>query len=459
MEWIFNIESAAEAMGGVFENCSGDTIITNVSTDSRAIAEGDLFFALQGEKFDGHQFVGGAVEQGAVCCVVKKGEPIPNGLPCILVDDTSAALRDFAEGYRERFRIPVIGITGSVGKTSTKEMIASVLTQSYRTHMTKGNFNNEIGLPLTVFKLMREDEMMVLEMGMSAFGEISRLTKIAKPDTAVITNIGVSHIEHLGSREGIRQAKFEILEGLSMDGAVILNGDDDLLWAAGGDIEYETLYYGIENENADLVAYNIRTYSDSSTFSCRIDGEEFNFVVDVPGIHHIYNALAAILVGLRYNVAIDDIQKGVRAFAPTGLRQTVIDLPDYKIIRDCYNASPASMKSGLSVLALMPTQGRRIACLADMLELGEISKSAHEQVGALVVENQVDCLIAVGKDAKYIADGAKKAGMKEKNIHYFEHRKELIEQLGSILKKNDVILIKGSRGMKMEVVADAIAEL
>ncbi|MBQ4145379.1 MAG: UDP-N-acetylmuramoyl-tripeptide--D-alanyl-D-alanine ligase [Clostridia bacterium] len=459
MEWIFNIESAAEAMGGVIENCSGDTIISNVSTDTRTIAEGDLFFALQGEKFDAHQFVNGAVEQGAVCCVVKKGEPVPNGLPYIVVDDTQAALRDFAKAYRERFRIPVVGITGSVGKTSTKEMIASVLAQSFRTHTTKGNFNNEIGLPLTVFKLMREDEMMVLEMGMSAFGEISRLTQIAKPDTAVITNIGVSHIEHLGSREGIKQAKFEILEGLSMDGAVILNADDDLLWEAGGEIDFETLYYGIENDNADLLAYNIRTYSDSSTFSCKIDGEEFNFVVEVPGIHHIYNALAAILVGLRYNVAIEDIQKGVRSFAPSGLRQTVIELPDYKIIRDCYNASPASMKSGLSVLALMPTQGRRVACLADMLELGEISKTAHEQVGEFVVENGVDCLIAVGKEAKYIAMGAQKAGMNEDNIYVFEDKTALLGQLGRILKKNDVILVKGSRGMKMEQVADAIAEL
>ncbi len=459
MEAIFSVSRAAAAVHGEYRNCDGSILISSVSTDTRTIEAGALYIALAGERFDGHKFVGTAIENGAVCCVVKEGEAVPNGMPVIRVADTQAALRDLAAAYREAFSIPVVGITGSVGKTSTKEMIASVLKQGFQTHMTQGNFNNEIGLPLTVFGLEKSHEMMVLEMGMSNFGEIARLTRIAKPDTAVITNIGVSHIEHLGSREGIKQAKFEILEGLQMDGTVILNGDDDLLWGARGEMEYETLYYGIENPNCDLVAYGIESYSDSSTFFCRIDGVEYPFVVSVPGMHHVYNALAAILVGLRYNVPVEDIQKGVRQFAPSGLRQTVIELPNYRIIRDCYNASPDSMRSGLSVLTLMETDGRRVACLADMLELGNVSESAHREVGKLVAEYQVDCLWTIGKEAHFIAEGAKDAGMNPESIYEFENNQTLSEQLPNLLKKDDVILVKGSRGMRLEEIADAIAAL
>lgn len=459
MEWIFNVAQAAEIMNGVQKDCSGDELIRSVSTDTRTIQTGALFFALQGERFDGHKFTAAAVESGAVCCVVSQNEEVDPGLPVIEVENTLTAMQDLAAGYRARFHIPVIGITGSVGKTSTKEMIASVLKQRYRTHMTKGNFNNEIGLPLTTFDLMKEDEMMVLEMGMSHFGEISRLTRIAKPDTAVITNIGVSHMEHLGSREGIKKAKFEILEGLQMDGTVILNGDDDLLWDARGEVEFETLYYGIQNKGCDLNAYDIRTYSDSSEFTCKIDGEEYKFVIGVPGVHHIYNALAAILTGLRYNVEIEEIQKGIRLFQPSGLRQTIIELPDYRVIRDCYNASPASMQSGLSVLALTNTEGRRVACLGDMLELGEISEAAHREVGRLAAKYGVDCLLTVGENAHFIARGAEEAGMNPADIHEFDDNESLCSRLPQLLKKNDVILVKGSRGMRLEEIADAIADL
>lgn len=459
MEWILNISCAANAMNGEICGCDGDELIRSVSTDTRTIKDGAVFFALQGDRFDGHKFVPAAVEGGAVCCVVNKEEGPFNGFPVIAVEDTHKALRDLAAFYRMNFQIPVVGITGSVGKTSTKEMIASVLRRSYKTHMTQGNFNNEIGLPLTVFDLMKEDEIMVLEMGMSSRGEIANLTRIARPDTAVITNIGLSHIEHLGSREGIKKAKFEILEGLPMDGTVILNGDDDLLWSARGEINFETLYYGIRNKNCDLTAYDVRTYSDGSEFTCKIDGEPYKFFVSAPGEHHIYNALAAILTGLKYDVEIDDIRKGIRSFVPSGLRQNFVELPNYKIIRDCYNASPASMKSGLEVLSLAQVKGRRVACLADMLELGDISPEAHRSVGRLVVDYGVDCLITVGKDAHYIAQGAEEEGMNPADIYEFDNNEELIERLPDLLKKNDVILVKGSRGMRMEEIADAIAEL
>ncbi len=459
MEAMITIRQAAEAMSGSYRHCDGEIRITSVSTDTRTIGAGALFFALRGEQFDGHKFVQNAMDAGAICCVVAEDGEIPAEIPAIIVKDTQIALGHLAAAYRERFSIPVIGITGSVGKTSTKEMIASVLMQEYETHITKGNFNNEIGLPLTVFQLDKKHEMMVLEMGMSHFGEISRLTRIAKPELAVITNIGVSHIENLGSREGILKAKLEILEGLQMDGTVVLNGDDELLWGARGELDCETLYYGIENPNCDLVAKNICTYSDSSTFTCKIEGTEYEFLIRVPGIHHVYNALAAILVGLRHRVSIENIRKGIRAFVPSGLRQTLLTLPNLQVIRDCYNASPDSMRSGLSVLKLTETKGRRVACLGDMLELGAISDSAHEEVGRQVKEDGVDVLITVGKGAHKIAQGARLAGLDSSNIYEFENNQELCRELSRILQKDDLVLVKGSRGMRLEEVVDAMVKL
>lgn len=459
MEAILTIGQAAEAMSGVVVGCDGDTVIRSVSTDTRTIQEGALFFALRGEQFDGHKFVPNAVAGGAICCVVDENGEIPRGTPMIVVQDTQLALGALAKAYRKQFSIPVVGITGSVGKTSTKEMIASVLRQTYETHCTAGNFNNEIGLPLTVFQLAEHHRTMVLEMGMSHFGEISRLTRIAQPDLAVITNIGVSHIENLGSREGILKAKLEILEGLQMDGVAVLNGDDSLLWGVKGELDCETLYYGIENNGCDLVARNVVAYSDSTTFTCKIDGKEIDFLVRVPGIHHVYNALAAILVGLQNGVTVDAIKKGVRDFVPTGLRQTLIELPQYKVIRDCYNASPDSMRSGLSVLKLTETEGRRVACLGDMLELGSISETAHKEVGQLVFKMGIHCLITVGEAARSIARGAMEAGMAPEAIYSFDNNQALCEKLPELLKPEDVILVKGSRGMHLEEVVDAMVKL
>ncbi len=459
MEEILTIRQAAEAMGGTCCGCDEDRVISSVSTDTRTIQQGALFFALRGDQFDGHKFVQIAMENGAICCVVAKDSQVPEEMPVIVVEDTQLALGHLAAAYRRRFSIPVIGITGSVGKTSTKEMIASVLKQSYQTHMTQGNFNNEIGLPLTVFQLEQSHETMVLEMGMSHFGEISRLTKIAGPELAVITNIGVSHIENLGSREGILKAKLEILEGLQMDGTVVLNGDDTLLWDARGEMDCETLYYGIENPNCDLIARDICTYSDSTTFTCKIEGKEYEFLVRVPGIHHVYNALAAILVGIRNRVPIEAIRQGVREFLPSGLRQTLIELPNFRVIRDCYNASPDSMRSGLSVLMLTETSGRHVACLGDMLELGEISESSHREIGRLVTELGVNCLITVGKASHWIACGAVEAGMKPADIHEFETNQALCEKLPELLEPEDVVLVKGSRGMRLEEVVEAMKAL
>lgn len=460
MKWCMNINTLAEVTDGTIHNLSGDEIVKNVVRDDREVDEGTVFIALCGENNNGHRFVERAVERGAVCCVVNRDEGDFGALPYVAVDDTFKALRDIAEYYRAQFNIPVVGITGSVGKTSTKGMIASVLNQEYNTLKTEGNYNNEVGVPLTLFRLTDDTEAAVIEMGMSDFGEISRLTNITKPDTAVITNIGVSHMENLGSREGICKAKLEILEGLPLDGTVILNGDDDLLWAKNGDLDYETLYFGIENKSCDVIAKNIKLYSCGSEFEVRIDGRDYKFETNVPGIHHIYNALAAILVGYKYNIKTESMIKGVHDFRPEGLRQVKKEYDDYTVINDCYNACPDSMESGMDVLVLTANekgaQARRVACLADMLELGEMSELQHRKVGQMCVEKNIDCLITIGEMAKYIAESAEENGMNPSDIYVFDDNASAIAKLHNIIKKGDVVWIKGSRGMHLEEIASAL---
>lgn len=463
MKWCMNIKKLAEVTGGTIYNCSGDELVKDIVRDNREVTEGAVFVALNGENNNGHRFVRPAIESGAVCAIVNENENDFGNLPVVSVKDTFKSLGDIATYYREQFDIPVIGITGSVGKTSTKGMIASVLNQEYNTLKTEGNFNNEVGVPLTIFRLDDSFETAVVEMGMSDFGEISRLTKIVRPDTAVITNIGISHIEHLGSQEGVCKAKLEILDGLSMDGTVILNGDDKFLWDKNGDIDYETLYYGIENKSCDLVATDIKLYSCGSEFSVKIDGEDYEFETNSPGIHHIYNAMSAILVGYKYNLDIKSIIKGIHDFMPEGLRQVKTEYNKFTVINDCYNACPDSMESGLDVLVLLSKkngeQVRRVACLADMLELGETSKEQHYNVGRLCADRKVDCLITIGDMAKFIADGAIDGGIDQNNIYQFDNNNEAKSNLNEIINDGDVIWIKGSRGMHLEEIAVALDEL
>lgn len=463
MKWCMNVNKLAEVTGGTIYNCSGDELVKDIVRDNREVTEGAVFVALHGENNNGHRFVGSAVESGAVCCIVNESESGFGELPVLAVGDTFKALRDIAAYYRDQFDIPVVGITGSVGKTSTKGMIASVLNQEYTTLKTEGNFNNEVGVPLTLFRLDDSYETAVVEMGMSDFGEISRLSKITKPDTAVITNIGVSHIEHLGNQEGICKAKFEILDGLSIDGTVILNGDDALLWDKNGDIEFETLYFGIENKSCDLVATDIKLYSCGSEFNVKIDGEEYRFETNSPGIHHVYNALAAILVGYKYNLDIESMKKGVHDFVPEGLRQVVTDYNNFTVINDCYNACPDSMESGLDVLVLSSKRNgdqlRKVACLADMLELGETSKEQHYKVGGLCADRGIDCLITIGEMAKSIAKGAIDGGINPSDVYEFENNIEAKSIIDKIIKNGDIIWIKGSRGMHLEEIAEALDEL
>ena len=464
MERILSIGEIAAACGGELEFCDANTFVSDIITDSRNIIAECAFIALRGEKFDGHSFFGDAVNAGATVCIADKNYSNSNGYPLVVVEDTYKALRDIATLYRSKFSIPSLAITGSVGKTSTKDMVASVLGNKYNVLKTEGNFNNEIGLPLTAFRIEKGTDVAVFEMGMSAFGEISRLTRIAVPETAIITNIGMSHIEHLGSRENILKAKLEILEGMSEDeGTVIINGDDDMLKNVVGTLPFETLTYGIDNLKCDLVASDIRKMTDGTIFNVRIEGTVHTVRVNVPGIHHVYNALAGILVGIKYNMSVEKIIEGVAKFQPQGMRQNTVRLKNYVVIKDCYNASPTSMKSGLDVLSVTQPlfEGlscRRIAVLGEMLELGDFAASAHYDVGALVAESEADILLAVGPHSSEMAKGAVDNGFNSEAVFEFKDKTSAKELLAKMLKQNDILMFKASRGMRLEELADFVIE-
>lgn len=449
------IREILTATGGKLISGNEETIINNITTDSRKAEQGILFVALKGDNFDGNDFAEGFLQGGEAVVVEKDIHPV-DGKCIIRVDDTKKALRDIAKYYRGKFNIPVVGVTGSVGKTSTKDMLASVLSQKYNTLKTQGNFNNEIGLPLTVFNLTKENEVAVLEMGMNNFGEISRLTNIAQPSIAVITNIGTAHIGNLGSQQNILKAKLEILEKLTPNGIVVLNGDDKILYSLKGKLPHTVIYYGIDNLKADIVATNIILGADKSKFKVRINGKIYSFEVNVIGQHHIYNALAAIIVGLQQKVEIEKIIKGVAEFSSGSMRQSIVKLDGITLIEDCYNASSASMEAALKVLSQIGGANRTIAVLGDILEQGDYSEKAHRQVGTAVAEFEINKLITVGTDSKYIADEAKKRGITD--ILSFDNNVQATEYLINEVKKDDTVLFKASRGMKLEEISNKVKE-
>lgn len=449
------VKEIAENIGGrlLGENLS----ITSVTTDSRVCGGETMFIGIKGEKADGNDFAEGFLQNGGACAVVEKKISVPEGKSAILVDDTRKAMRDIAEYYRTTLKTDVVAVTGSVGKTSTKDMLGSVISQGFKTRVTAGNFNNEIGVPLTVFSLDGSIEKAVIEMGMSDFGEISRLTKIAKPSVAVITNIGTAHIGILGSRENILKAKLEILEGLSENGVVILNGDDPYLLSAKDTIKHNMIFYGIENKKCDILGYSLLADESGTSFSVDINGIKHDFKINVAGKHHVYNALAAIACGLRFGMSPEKISNGVAGFKPTGMRQNVIQAGKIKIIEDCYNASANSMKSSLETLRTVCKNTKAVAVLGDILEQGEYAEKTHRQVGEYAAEYGIDVLVTVGKDAHFIAQSAKANGVNE--IYEFESNSDAAKFLSSYLTDNDTVLLKASRGMHFEEISKELQNL
>ena len=424
-----------------------DVIVSGIKKDNRQVEPGDLFVAISGENFDGHDFVSAAAKNGAVAALVSKDTDAD--IPCLKVEDTVIGLQKIAAGYRNDFDIPVVGVTGSVGKTTTKEMIACVLSEKYNTLKTQGNLNNEIGLPFTVLELNSEHQAAVIEMGMNHFGEISRLTRVARPNIAVISVIGESHIEFLGSKEGILKAKLEILEGLSEDGVVILNGDDELLWSQKGKLPFKTIYYGMKNAEVDIFGIEKSSSLEEITFTVReIEGAEFK--INVGGVHNLQNALAAIAVAKELKLSTAQIAAGLDAFENTGMRQKIIEKDGFLIINDCYNANPDSMRASLALLK--KTEGRRIAVLADMLELGEASWDAHLAIGKVAAES-ADIIMVTGDMRETVAQGARGS-----EVYTFESAEELSKTLKGKLMPDDKVLVKASRGMHLERVVEKILE-
>lgn len=434
------------------------------SKDTRSIEPEDCYIGIKGATFDGNKFWKQALENGASTVIVENIDFTEEdkmqftNKNIIKVENTLEALYKIASYKRSLYNIPVIAITGSVGKTSTKDIVANVVSQKYKTLKTIGNLNNNIGMPFTILKL-QDEEAMVLEMGMNHAGEISLLSKIAKPTICIITNIGTSHIGNLGSRENILKAKLEILDG-SQNPNIIINNDDDLLnkWNNnnlnnGNKPSHNVITYGIK-EKSDFNATAIELKSDNSTFECELNNEKAKINVPVAGEHFILNSLCAICVGKELNIETSAIIKGIESFELTKKRNDITKMDnDIQVINAAYNASPEAMEA--SIKALGKYEGnRKIAVLGDMLELGDFSEELHRKIGKEAYKNKIDILICSGKLAKYTAIEAKESGMNEENIYYLEEKEQIYELLQKIVKPKDVILFKASNLMKFYEIAE-----
>lgn len=442
------IENLAKAIDGKVLKGDAKEEISNVIIDSRQDGTGSVFFAIKGEATDGHLYIDQAVKNNAKAIVVHNDLEISQiNASVIKVADTTQALLDFAGYYKNLFNIPVVAITGSCGKTTTKDIIASVLAQKFNTLKTQGNFNNQTGLPQNIFNLNRSHQMAVLEMGMSNFGEIYNMAKRIKPDIAVITNIGYSHIEYLKSRENILKAKTEILSFFNEKNIAVINGDDDYLKNIFSD-NYKIYKVGIHA--GDIKATGIRQVTGGIEFNA---GDE-KYYFPLIGIHNVYNCLYAITIAKIYGLSHSQIQAGFDAFKPSANRMDIKEHNGYTIINDAYNSNPAAAKAALDVLKNIDRQGRKIAVLADMLELGQFSKSLHEELGKHAAACGVDVLITVGKEAQYIYSAAKEVGIN--NAKYFTDNISASNYIKSIIRAGDIILFKGSRGMRLEQIINNI---
>ncbi|MGN0334247.1 MAG: UDP-N-acetylmuramoyl-tripeptide--D-alanyl-D-alanine ligase [Lachnospiraceae bacterium] len=442
------LEHICAACGGTYygpsENLQKE--VEGITIDSRKVQKDFLFAATKGERVDGHSFIASSYEAGAICCISEK-EPEDPTHSCIFVKSTFQALKDIAEYYRSTLSIPVVGITGSVGKTSTKEMIASVLDVKFNTLKTDGNFNNEVGLPLTVFNIREEHEAAVLEMGISDFGEMHRLSKIARPNICVITNIGLCHLEFLGDRDGVLKAKTEIFDFAADNAAVIVNGDDDKLHTLKDRKDLSPILFGIDPSN-DVYAENIENLGldglccDIVTSSGRI-----HVRIPIPGMHMVYNALAGACVGLVSGLSLDEIKCGIEGLQPISGRNHIIHTKHYTVMDDCYNANPVSMKASLDVLST--ALGRKVAILGDMGELGTNEKKLHYDVGVHAAGKSIDLLLCVGTLSEEIVKGVKDTDHTRQAL-LFATREELLEELPKLLQNGDSLLVKASHFMQFE---------
>ena len=445
-----------EIIKNIGANCSydGDIIISGVSTDTRTIEKGDLFIALVGDKFNGHDYISVAEQNGAAAVICS--EKVEASVPVLMVDDTLLALHRLAAYYRTLLDIKIVAITGSNGKTSTRDMTKTVLSSKYKVYSTDKNFNNEIGLPKSVLQLDDSYDIAVLEMGMNHLGEISRLTNIAKPDVAIITNVGKAHIGNLGSQENILKAKLEILEGLNKNGLLIINGDDALLSTADTGAFTKQLT-GIENKSADIKAYEIDSKTDKTYFTAECKGDSASGFIPVLGRYNVLNALEAMLCGIHFDIDLKTAFKALEGYEKVSMRCESEEIGGIVFVKDYYNSSPDSARVALETLSSYAKGGKTYALLGEMLELGEFSAKEHENLGKMCTKNRIDFAYFVGDDYE-----AFKIGMPDNSKAFpKEEKANMIEDIIAFSKsfsKGDAVLVKGSRGMKMEEVFEELKE-
>ena len=444
---VITLGQAAAWCGGQIDPKYQDVTFLGANNDTRKLEKGQLFLALEGAR-DGHAFIPAAFEKGAAAVLCKH---LDGDYPAIVVEDVRLALGQIAKAERQRLGMKVVAITGSVGKSTTKEMVYSVLSTQYRTGKTPVNHNNDIGMPMAILALPEDTQVAVLEMGMNHFREIAYLADIARPDVGIITNIGTMHIEHLGSQEGILQAKLEILEGMQQDATIILNGDDQLLWNHNRVAQHKCVYFGMKNANSSIFAKDVKQNEEGMHFVTHTSAGQIPIDLALEGEHFVPDALAAVAAGIALDICPENIQKGLNEFRNMEGRQEIFEAYGYTIIKDCYNAGPESMEAALQVLARK--QGRRVAVLGDMLELGVCTQAEHYKVGRVAAQT-ADILLAYGPNSVRMLYGARTGGMSETQARAFTDRNRLVTVLKQLAQPGDVILFKGSRGMRMELILE-----
>lgn len=436
-----------------------DISVQGVSTDTRSIQAGSLFIPLIGENFDGHSYAEDAFHKGAAAILWQRDHgAAPQGVPHILVEDSLTALQQLAKAYRKELSVRIVGITGSNGKTTTKDLVAAVLGSTFEVHKTKGNLNNHIGLPLTLLLLDETTQFAVVEMGMSGRGEIALLSELAEPEASIITMIGESHMLQLGSRDEIARAKAEIVTGMPTDSLIIYNGDEPLIEQALGELELPTglkrIRFGHGQDN-NRYPTAIRMDADGAYFTINSPCYSELFI-PLLGTHNVINALAAIAVGEAFGVSPEGIAAGLRALQMTSMRiEKLTAASGLTVLNDAYNASPASMRAAIALTEQLSGFGRKFLVLGDMLELGEHEEQFHRGIGAMLSPERVDYVFTFGRLGRFIADEATKS-FPQAQVRAYEDKAQLAEELAAIARAEDLVLVKGSRGMRLEQVVQSL---
>ena len=462
---IWTLDAILEATGGQLLVKGDEQRFTSISTDSRTLGPGGLFVALKGEQFDGHQFIAQAISRGGSGVIVDQGEVENIGLrdlrvPVVGVPDTLRAFGDLAEFWRRLYPVPVVAITGSNGKTTTKEMVASILDRSWKILKNQGTFNNLVGLPITLLQLNNTHQAAVVELGMNQPGEIKRLTEIVRPDVGLITNIQPAHLQGLGTLEGIEAAKGELFAGMAASATIVVNRDDPRVRNLASSFPGRQVSFSVNGEPADIALDRILAMDvDGSRFLLKLPEETLEIYLPVLGLHHRNNAVAAAAVVWALNLPTTTIASGLANFRPIDKRMEVLSFPgEISIINDSYNANPGSMAAALETLRQVKKQGRGFAVLGDMLELGDESAALHSQVGSKAAQEGVDYLLALGEQASHLLAGAAEAGMDSNRLIQASDHQEIASQVRKLMAAGDWILVKGSRGMRMEKVVEILVD-